>query len=270
MTLASRATLLLLTGIALGPRGLALLSVDAIEVLGPAVPVALALLGVSAVLGSPAHDGRSRRDGRFASLIILAAGVAMALHQRNVIDAAAIVGQVACMAALLAIAGWMLSSRGASDEERRVFSIAIFLLLGGVADYLSVSGLLLGSIAAIAWQLVQTKEASEVRLDAAYVQHPMTALLLITAGAQVRLSWQVALFAAAAATLATAFLLLLRHRPVNGALFGGIPLTPATFAVALAIDAARLDPQLTPLLSIVVLAASLFDVASRRLTEEAA
>lgn len=271
MRLSSHATLLLLTGIALGPQSLAVLTLEVVDVLRPAVTVALAVLGVSAVFGSPAHDGRSRRAGRFPSLIIFVAGLAMALHQRDVVDAAAIVGQAACIATLLAVAGWMLSSRGASEEERRVLSIAIFLLLGGVADYLSVSGLLLGSIAAMAWPLLPTTNRSEVRLDAAYVQHPVTALLLITAGARVQLSWQVALLAAAAAAVATASLLFLRRRPpASGALFGGIPLTPAAFAVVLAIDAARLDPRLMPLLSMVVLAASLFDVASHRLMKAAA
>ena len=270
--LSSQSTLLLLTGVALGPQGLAVLTPAVLEVLRPAVPVALAVLGVSTVFGSTAHSGGFPRwRTHLASFLILVSGLAMAWHQREILDAAAIIGQAACIAILLAGAGWLLSSSGASDEERRVFSITIFLLLGGVADYLSVPALLLGWIAATAWQLVQARQLSEVRLDAAYVQHPMTALLLITAGARVELSWQVVLLGAAAVSVAMALALFFRRRrPIRDVTFGGIPVTPAAFAVALAMDATRLDPRMTMLLSIVVLAASIFDVVSDRLAEDAA
>ena len=269
--LSSQSTLLLLTGVALGPQGLAVLTPAVLEVLRPAVPVALAVLGVSTVLGSTAHGGVPLRHTYPSSFLILVAGLAMAVHQRELVDAAAIIGQAACIAVLLAGAGWMLSSSGARDEERRVFSITIFLLLGGVADYLSVSALLLGWIAATAWQLVQTRQLSEVRLDAAYVQHPMTALLLVTAGARVQLSWQVVLLGVAAVSVTMASVLFFRRRrPIRDMTFGGIPVTPAAFAVALAMDATRLDPRLTMLLSIVVLAASIFDVVSDHLAEDAA
>jgi hypothetical protein len=165
----------------------------------------------------------------------------------------------------------MLTSRGASDEERRVFSIAIFLLLGGVADYLSVSGLLLGWIAATTWRLMQMRKLSDVRLDAAYVQHPMTALLLITAGARVQLSWPVVLLGAAAVCVAMALVLLFRRRwAIRSVTLLGISLTPAAFVVALAMDAARLDPGLTMLLSIVVFGASVFDAVCDRMTKATA
>ena len=52
-------------------------------------------------------------------------------------------------------------------------------------------------------------------------------------------------------------------------MFAGIPLTPAAFAVALAMDATRLDPALTTLLSMVVVTASVFDVASHPRTDVA-
>jgi hypothetical protein len=165
----------------------------------------------------------------------------------------------------------MLSPEGSGHDERRVFAIAVLLLLGGVADYLSVSALLLGWIAATAWQLMPAKGLADVRLDAAYIQHPTTALLLITAGARTQVSWQVTLMAVAGCALALSVLLLLRRRwPVGVLSFGGVPQAPAAFAVALVLDAARLEPRLAIALSAVVLAVSAFDVASGLAQDKAA
>ncbi len=265
----SQGTLLLLAGIALGPQGLSLLTPDILEVLQPTVPVALAVLGVTAVLGSAEPGTYSRRASHLSSAAILVAGLAMAVQQRAVVDAATLIIQSASIAILLAGAGWVLSSRGASDEERRVFSIATFLLLGGVADYLSVSGLLLGWVAAIAWRLVRTPGLADVRLDATYVQHPVTALLLVTAGARVQFSWRIALMAVGTVCLVIAVVLVFRRRHTGGVTFDSAPLTPAAFAVALAMDAARLNARLATTLSVVVLAASALDVFSSHRRKEA-
>jgi hypothetical protein len=183
----------------------------------------------------------------------------------------AVASQAAGIAILLAGAGWMLSSTRTGADDRRVFAIAVLLLLGGVADYLSVSGLLLGWIAATAWRLMPAKGLADMRLDAAYVQHPTTALLLITAGAKAQLSWQVTVLAAAGCAVALAALLVLRRRRSLGVpAFGGVPLGPATFAVVLVMDAARLEPRLVIALSAVVLAVSAFDVMSSLAREQAA
>lgn len=263
------ATLLLLTGIVLGPQGLAVLTPDVIEVLRPAVAVALAVLGVTVVFGPGAYGNFWRTH--LPSMLILAGALSLALLHRDAVEALAVAGQAAGIAILLAGAGWMLSSARAGDDERRVFAIAVLLLLGGVADYLSVSALLLGCIAATAWRLMPAKGLADVRLDAAYVQHPTTALLLITAGARAQVSWQVTLIAAAACAFALAALLMLRRQGSLGVLaFGGVPLAPAAFVVALVMDAARLDPRLTIVLSAVVLAVSAFDIVSGLAREKTA
>jgi hypothetical protein len=267
----SRAALLLVTGVALGPEGLAVLTPEILAVIQPAIPVALAVLGVTAVFESPEHGAFSRRAFLLSSTAILATGLATALRQRAPVDALEMVGQAALIAILLAGAGWILSSRGASDQERQVFSIATLLLIGGVADYLSVSGLLLGWVAAGAWRLLRTTGAAEVRLDAAYVQHPVMALLLVTAGAQVLFSWQIALVAVSSVCLVFAGILVLRrHRPAIIVMFDRLPLAPAAFTVALAMDAVRLDQGLTAMLSVVVLAAASLDVLSGAASEDPA
>jgi hypothetical protein len=245
------ATLLLLTGIVLGPQGLAVLTPGVIEILRPAVAVALTVLGVTMVFG------------RLPSTLILAAALSLALLNRNAVAALAVAGQAAGIAILLAGAGWMLSSARAGSDERRVFAIAVLLLLGGVADYLSMSALLLGWIAAAAWRMMPAKGLADVRLDAAYVQHPTTALLLITAGAMAQVSWEATLIAAAGCTAALTALLMLRWRRSAGLpSFSGVQLVPATFVVALVMDAARIEPRLVVALSAVVLAMSAFDIVS--------
>ena len=255
------ATLLLLTGIVLGPQGLAVLTPEVIDVLRPAVAVALAVLGVTMVFGRGLYRSFWRTE--LPSSLILAGALAMVLLNHEVVEAAAIAGQAAGIAILLAAAGWMLSSAKSGDDERRVFAIAVLLLLGGVADYLSVSALLVGWIAATAWRLMPSKGRADVRLDAAYVQHPTTALLLITAGARAEVSWQSTVLAAAACAFALATLLVIRQQQhIVISKFNGVPVAPAAFAVALVMDAARLDPRLAMLLSVVVLAVSAFDLMS--------
>lgn len=263
------ATLLLLTGIVLGPQGLVVLTPEVIDVLRPAVAVALAVLGVTLVFGPGAHGSFWRTH--FPSILVLVGALSLPLLRRDAVEAMAVAGQAAGIAILLAGAGWMLSSARADNDERRVFAIAVLLLLGGVADYLSVSALLLGWIAATAWRMMPAKGLADVRLDAAYVQHPTTALLLITAGARTQVSWQVTLIAAAGCAFALAALLVLRRQRSLGVLsFGGVPLAPAAFVVALVMDAARLEPRLAMTLSAVVLAVPAFDIVSGLAREKAA
>ena len=263
------ATLLLLTGIVLGPQGLAVLTPEVIEVLRPVVAVALAVLGVTMVFGPGAYGSFWRTH--LPSILILAGALSLALLHRDAVEALAVAGQAAGIAILLAGAGWMLSSARAGIDDRRVFAIAILLLLGGVADYLSVSALLLGWIAATAWRLMPAKGLADVRLDAAYVQHPTTALLLITAGARAQVSWQVTLIAAAGCAFALAALLALRrHRSLGVLSVGGVPLAPAAFVVALVMDAVRLEPRLAIALSAVVLVVAALDIVSGLAREQAA
>jgi hypothetical protein len=204
-------------------------------------------------------------------MLVVAGALSLALLGRDAAEATAVAGQAAGIAILLAGAGWMLSSARADNDERRVFAIAVLLLLGGVADYLSVSALFLGWIAATAWRMMPARGLADVRLDAAYVQHPTTALLLITAGARAQVSWEVTFFAFAGCALALAAVLVFRrHRRFGTLSLSGAPVAPAAFIVALVMDAARLEPRLALALSAVVLAVPAFDIASGFAKEKAA
>ena len=82
------ATLLLLVGIVLGPQGLAVLTPEVIEVLRPAVAVALAVLGVTMVFGPGTYGSFWRTH--LPSMLILAGALSLALLHRNAAEAMAV------------------------------------------------------------------------------------------------------------------------------------------------------------------------------------
>jgi hypothetical protein len=149
-------------------------------------------------------------------------------------------------------------------------SIATLILIGGVADYLSVSAVLLGWVTVSAWRLITTSPLEDARADIAYVQHPAMALLLVVAGAYVRLSWWILLAAAAAVATVPVVALLIRTLHPRTNLRPLLPVTAAMFAVAVSVDITLLDSRLLPLLSVVVLVAATFDGVTGRRTEVAA
>ena len=252
--ISSQSALPILTGIALGPQGLAVLTPEILALLAPSVPVAMALLGVTVAL--------ARLD--ILSIAIAVAGVVLAVQLQPLLPALQHLAQAAAIAILLAAAGWILSSRGAEHDERRVFSIATFLLLGGVADYLAVPALLLGWIAAAALRAVRLSAVNDVRRDASYLQHAVTALLLIIAGAHVILTWQIAAIAMVAAAFVAAVGTLI-HKPSfdAGADEPGLPPLGALI-VALAMDAVRFIPRAADALPFVVVTVAVLDLLTRR------
>jgi hypothetical protein len=114
----------------------------------------------------------------------------------------------AAVAAALALAGRLLAAETESDGERRVFVIAVLLLVAGAAGYLRVPSLFVGLAAGLVWGATDRGErlTSHVR----YLQHPILVTVLVIAGARVVPS-------AAALWLAGLFVLA---RTV-GKLFGG-------------------------------------------------
>ena len=58
------------------------------------------------------------------------------------------------------------------------------LLVGGLADYLSLSALTSGLVAGLFWQRAGGPAAESLRRDLGYLQHPLVVLLLVTAGAR--------------------------------------------------------------------------------------
>lgn len=320
------AVLLLLLGVGFGPEGLALLTPGTLAVIDPAVPVALAALGVVVGLGIPLRRTRERRllaaagvesivagvlvtagtlwiapavsesaelhtwmlalaAGICAStsasmpstastsrapalrvrdldsrLPILAGAVLLAVAEGGSFQGAILLAAQACAVALvIAAAGWLLLNDTSSETEQRIFAVAALLLVGGVADYLSLSALLSGVIAGAFWHLTGGAAREAVGRDIGYVQHPLVVILLLAAGAQVVFSADVIAIAVAYVLLRTAGKLLggwaasrvsrLKLPDV------GLHLTsPGIFGVAFAMNAVRASgADMSALVTIVVL-----------------
>jgi hypothetical protein len=248
--------LLLITGIALGPQGINLLSTSVLPLLDPVVPVALAALGVLVGLGSSGRRPGNRRVvgaatlGASVTLLIVGLGVEAvaatdiaasvplfwALAALSAISAATsltlpsgdplepvssvarvreagvllpivaggllivllradsatatltLLGQATAITLALAAAGWLLLTRTSSVTEERVFAISALLLVGGAADALSQSALLVGLIAGVFWRHVGGGPRDTLRRDVLFVQHPLLVLVLLVAGARAELS----------------------------------------------------------------------------------
>jgi hypothetical protein len=78
--------------------------------------------------------------------------------------------------------------RQSSLADQRGAAVAILLLIGGAADYLSVSALLGGLAAGACWRLLGRAIRESVRREVAYLRHPVLAILLLTAGARIEVS----------------------------------------------------------------------------------
>lgn len=171
-----------------------------------------------------------------------------------------LVAQTALIAVVLAAAGWLLLAKAASDTEQRVFALSTMLLIGGVADYLSLSALLSGLLAGTFWQLAGGQARESLRRDALYIQHSLLVLVLVVAGARTDFSLASSAMAAVYVFLRTAAKVL--GGSVAGRIAGAVEarafglhlLSPGVFGVALALNTVRAaGPDATILLTIVVL-----------------
>ncbi len=321
------AVLLLLLGVGFGPRGLGLLSPGVLVLIDPALPVALAALGVMVGLGIstrapgdrrllaaatlealvtgvivttgilammpaltdfetdrmwllavaagicastssalPSSDLRSRspalRVKDFDARVAILAGALLlaVMHGDSVAHGLALAVQACVVAIVIALAAWLLLSGTSSETEQRVFAVAALLLLGGVAEYLSLSALLSGVLAGACWQALGGATREAVARDIRYVQHPLAVIMLVVAGAQVTFAADAAAVGVSYVLLRTAGKLLggwLARRAGGRALRGHASLhltTPGIFGVAFAMNAARaLGPDTAVLLTIVVI-----------------
>lgn len=245
--------LLLLLGFVIGPRGLGLLSANALASLDPAMPVALTALGVliglgfnirktgerrllaaasveagttltlvaagalvlapiwslapdvpvwfvAATLGicaSASSTAVSRSPDRSRAQVarigdlddvlpVAAGGVALAfLRESAAGPAALLLLESVAVALVIGVAGWLLLARSTSEIEQRVYIIALLLLLGGAAEYLSLSALVSGMLAGMFWEGVGGPARDRVRRDVLHIQHPVIVLVLVVTGARV-------------------------------------------------------------------------------------
>jgi hypothetical protein len=297
---------LLIAGLAIGPKGLNLLTPDILALLDPVVPIALAALGVLA--GLSVRDRRLSTAaglGAAATMSVVSAGIAilagttaslagsfwllaiasgicaassLALPPADPLEppsattrivtlgvivpivagafvlawlradslprTLAILAQASVITVALAAAAWLLLTRVASETEERVFAVSALLLIGGVADALSLSALFAGLVAGVFWRYAGRHPRETITRDVLFVQHPLIVLVLLVAGARTELS-------AVALVLGTAYLLLRFVGQLAGGILatrvaaGELPrdlglhlLPPGVFGVAFALNLA--------------------------------
>lgn len=146
--------------------------------------------------------------------------------------------------AAIGAAGCLLFER-ADESERGLFVAGAVLLLAGVGAYLGTSPLLSGAVAAIVWVMTPGAADRITAHDLRNLQHPLVALLLVMAGAQVTWTPAVVWLAAGAlvARLAAkllASLVIARAEGLAPALLAAVLLPPGVMGIALALNAALL------------------------------
>ena len=177
----------------------------------------------------------------------LAGAVVLAfLHSPSPLASMALAAQAAGLALVISASAWLLLADTSSNTEQRVFSVAALLLVGGVADYLSLSALASGLLAGLFWGVVGGFARDCIERDVGYLRHPLVVLMLLAAGAQTTLSPQVVALAAGYLLLRTAGKLaggwLARRTPGAPTPPGLGPslLPPGVFGIAFALNAAPL------------------------------
>ena len=226
MTSISTTVLLVIVGIGAGPYGLNLLSSPVLQLLDPAIAMALAMLGVFVGLGVDARRPRLSTP----AVLALAAGVAVVVLRDSppALMFVAILGIVA-VAICVALAGWLLVGQTDSDREQQVFVIGSLLLLGGSAAYSSLSAVFAGVLAGIVWNAAGDLAKARIVQHLDYFQHPLFVVLLLTAGASITLSFD----ALAAVVIVAAF--HAAGRPVTAP----FPVPAGMAALAVALDVFR-------------------------------
>jgi hypothetical protein len=224
-------------------------------------------LGVSAAVsaGLPSDaPGASTSISDFrqldALLPIVVGGFLLACIGEGVVRGTGLATQGILLSFVIALATWLLLVKASSETEQRVFVGSALLLLGGLADYLSLSAALVGLVAGLLWRLAGGGTVEAVRQSVGYVQHPLLVLMLVTAGARTDVAPStVALIAAypvlrTAGKLAGAWLGRRIVSPSPGEGLGIALVAPGIFGIAFALNAVRvLGPASDQLLTIVVL-----------------
>jgi hypothetical protein len=130
-------------------------------------------------------------------LPVILAGTALTLGAGALAprEAGVVLLKAAGAGAAFALIGWLLTDDADSDGERRVFILAVVLLIAGAAEYLRVPSLLVGLVAGLVWGWTDRGErlAGNVRA----LQHPIAVTLLVMAGARLVISDDVVALAAA-------------------------------------------------------------------------
>ena len=120
--------------------------------------------------------------------IVAGALLLASLRAGSSLGAVALVAQASGVTLALAAAGWLLLTRVSSETEERILAVSALLLVGGVADALSLSALFGGLVAGVFWRYAGRHPRATISRDVLFVQHPLLVLVLLVAGARVDLS----------------------------------------------------------------------------------
>jgi hypothetical protein len=189
-----------------------------------------------------------------ALLPIVAGGLVLAwLRTGSATAAVTLLAQASVITWALASAGWLLLTRASSETEERVFAVSVLLLVGGVADALSLSALFGGLVAGLFWWYAGGHPRDTISRDVLFVQHPLLVLVLLVAGARADLSGASLALGAAYLVLRVAGLLV-GSTVARGASGVKVPrdlglrlLPPGVFGVAFALNAVSVvgvDPSI--------------------------
>ncbi len=189
-----------------------------------------------------------------AAVPIVAGALALGWMRNGWTAGAWLTAHTAGMALAVALAGWLLLRRQIPDTDRRVFTVAMLLLIGGTADYLSMSALLGGLIAGVCWQRVGGAMPEAIAHDLAALRHPLFAILLLVAGARTTLSPEVLALAIGYALLRGAGALAGRAVAPGPVHAPGTTIPATLLAIAFALNALRAaGPDVAPALAVVVI-----------------
>jgi hypothetical protein len=145
----------------------------------------------------------TERIGNLDALLPIAVGAAALawLRTPSLAEAVLLALQACGVALVIVAAAWLLIGAAASETEQRVFTVALMLLLGGAADYLSLSSLLSGLVAGLFLERAGGQARDAISRDVLQFERPLVALVLLVIGARIDLP-------PAAMALGLAFLLL--------------------------------------------------------------
>jgi hypothetical protein len=227
------------------------------------LPLAVTVLGlcasVSAALpvgpGADAEIERASHLADYDDLPLLVIGTLVVTMLAGPAEATRLAATIAGGVAI-GVAGWLLFER-ANHSERGLFVTGTVLLLAGIGAFLGTSPLLTGSVAALVWRRAPGAADRITARDLRVLQHPLVALLLVTAGATVEWN-RVVVWAAmclvilrvAARLLASLF--ISRIAAVRPVILATALMPPGIMGVALALNVALVaGPDYRWILSVV-------------------
>lgn len=159
-----------------------------------AAPLLVALCLAVTAAASAAHTADPRTDERarsasrvadFDDLLLIAVGAILLVVIRGSYGPVSPVLYIAplVIGGAVALAGILLFEHAALESERGLLVLGAVSLLGGASAYLMTSSLAAGLVAGVIWAAVPGRADAVLARDAQKLQHPLVALVLVTAGA---------------------------------------------------------------------------------------